>query len=172
MKQRRNKFMTNLSVYNIDTNSVVRAVADVRGLDFDPDKYREMVKELTGQEPRCTDKAAMYVAQYVVTDLVAGLSISVDRATEQAMTYLDANPWALVRNTAPTTYVRKHEFDAMGQPKKKKGAKKEMALAEWAQHKDKGWTRKQWIEHLVKTVGLSPAGASTYYHNLRTGLYK
>lgn len=62
------------------------------------------------------------------------------------------------------------KLDATGKPKPKKGAKKELAKKVYAEKIDgKGLTRKDAIAILADEVGMTPAGASTYYANLKAG---
>lgn len=66
------------------------------------------------------------------------------------------------------------KLDAMGVPKKKKGAKKALAIEVYNREKltDPDRSRKDWIELLMEEVGLSKAGASTYYASLKNGSMK
>ena len=64
------------------------------------------------------------------------------------------------------------KMDATGKPKPKKGAKKDLAKKVYAE-KIEGMNlkRKDAIAILAEEVGLTPAGASTYYANLKAGRY-
>lgn len=80
-------------------------------------------------------------------------------AQKQASLFIQKNSWA----TVEPDDVEK--LDAAGNPKKKKGAKQEMAIALYAEHWSK--PKKEIIEIFIKEIGMSPAGASTYYYNCK-----
>ena len=61
------------------------------------------------------------------------------------------------------------KLDAVGVPKRKKGAKKALAIEVYNREKGTERTRGEWIELLMGEVGLSKAGASTYYAGLKKG---
>lgn len=82
---------------------------------------------------------------------------------QRAQKFCTTNTWAFAKKDVEPN------VDANGNFKPKKGAKKDLALRVYSDNKDKDLTRKQWIELLVKEVGLTPAGASTYYANLKSG---
>ena len=63
------------------------------------------------------------------------------------------------------------KLNADGTVAPKKGDKKVIAKKLYEDNKGKINTRKEWIALLVKEVGLTEAGASTYYHNLKAGKY-
>ncbi len=64
------------------------------------------------------------------------------------------------------------KLDAVGAPKRKKGAKKALAIEVYNREKGTERTRKEWIDLLMEEVGLSKAGASTYYASLKNGSMK
>jgi len=108
----------------------------------------------------------LYLIQEGIKNGVADLAV----AEQKARKFVDANPWCL--RSDPDGETKPRKLDAAGNPKKKKGAKKEMAIGFYNKHRAETWTRKQWIEQLVQHVGLTAAGASTYYANLKAGRYK
>jgi hypothetical protein len=61
------------------------------------------------------------------------------------------------------------KLDAVGVPKRKKGAKKQLAIEVYNREKGTERTRGEWIELLMGEVGLSKAGASTYFAGLKKG---
>lgn len=64
------------------------------------------------------------------------------------------------------------KMDATGKPKPKKGAKKDHAKRVYADEiHGRGLSRKDAIALLAEKVGLTVAGASTYYANLKAGRY-
>ena len=59
------------------------------------------------------------------------------------------------------------KLDAVGQIKRKKGVKKALAIEVYNKEKGTERTRQEWIALLMEAVGLSKAGASTYYAQLK-----
>lgn len=88
-----------------------------------------------------------------------------DRIVEKVNQYYEKYPEAV------KDYQQASEGEgtttADGKPKAKKGATKELTQELYLKNKDKGWTRKQFIDLFVKEAGMTDAGASTYYSNLK-----
>ena len=160
-----------LTDMGINMNSRIRAVQDAGALEFDPNTYRRVMAELTGKEIEVSDDEARYAFMYTVQNLTAGqpVDIAYDTAVPLARAYISTHPWVLAK--PEYEYEPKNAVGALGQPKQKKGAKKEAAILFWNDNQDKYTTRKQWIEALMEAVGLTKAAASTYHYNLRTGAW-
>lgn len=78
------------------------------------------------------------------------------------------SPWSItVYETYSPEDTGKPKMDAAGNPKQKKGAKRTKAIEVYKANIDKNMTRKEWIALLVAEVGLTKAGASTYYASLK-----
>jgi len=160
--------------YDIPTHSFISAVKYLNESEGEilPDLYRYRIKELTDQDTQASDETVrwhyLYLVQETVRQSLKSDSIDMNEmfelATTKAETHLKRNPWLTGERKDSTP-----KFDAAGNPKKKKGAKREMAISLWKKHKDENKTRKEWIELLVEEVGLTTAGASTYHSNLKSG---
>lgn len=109
------------------------------------------------------------ISAYVRADADVDLATMYVKSVKQAQTYIANNPWVFATGEDPNAGPK---LDAAGNVAPKKGDKKALAIDLWNKHKDKPKSRKEWIELLVAEVGLTAPGASTYYHNLKTGIYK
>lgn len=166
--------------YGIPTNSYIKAVQFVndQGL-LSQEEYQRRVGELLGQDVTFTDEdQARLFYLYVVQETVrAGDEADIDTVKQEAERRVgDFNEnmsWVFVTAEDNKSEEDKssNKTDAQGNPKPRKGRKKELAKQVWNENKDKGLTRKQFIELLVEQVGLTKAGASTYYSNLKAGRY-
>ena len=86
----------------------------------------------------------------------------------KADNFIKKNPYVLVEKES--SYKPKVNSD--GTKKPKKGSKKILAIQVYNEHKNDGMSRKEFIQLLVDKVGLTPAGASTYFHNLQSNTWK
>ena len=87
---------------------------------------------------------------------------------EKSRKHIGNSPWVVMEWEVEQTGEPK--MDAAGNPKQKKGAKKEMALKVYEANKhNTDLTRQDWIKLLMDEVGMTKAGASTYYANLKKG---
>jgi ABC-type oligopeptide transport system ATPase subunit len=158
-------YLTNLK---IDTRKVAYAIEDANKERFEDAYYVDHVKALTGVE-----QIARHVFLYIVEQIVVEGKPNTTKAIAKAVAFITNNPWSTVKPENVSYYVRKSEVDALGKPKQKKGAKKAIAIAFWnANMKSKDITRQSAITMLMEAVGLTKAGASTYYHNLKNGTFE
>lgn len=155
-----------LEELHIPTTNRIRAVHAAGELAFDPIKYREIVKELTGKDTAVNDDEVKFTFLYLVQDIASGLPADLNSAEDKAIRYVHNNPWVLVK--PDYEYTPKSTVDALGNPKQKKGEKKRKAIEFWNANQNKYSTRKQWIDALCEHVGLTKAAASTYHYNLKT----
>lgn len=161
-----------LTSLQINTVSPLRAVQEVRSLDFDEESYKKLVSDLIGRDVDFSDNYALQVAQYIVQDVVNGNEIDLEGNIEKAAKFVDSHPWINAeKKESYSSYKPRSTVDCLGNPKQKKGAKKAKAIKFWNENKGKFNSRKEWIVALMEAVDLSKAGASTYYHNLNTGIY-
>jgi hypothetical protein len=128
---------------------------NVSGLDGEHEqeyatKYfiQNIIKQYTGQGETKFDVEALYL-----------------HSVEEAKKYIASAPWVFAKAEG------EEKLNSDGSPASKKGDKKLLAKQVYEANKDKEMSRKQWIELLVKEVDLTPAGASTYYANLKKGKY-
>lgn len=170
-----------LQAQRIPTQSFVAAVQHLTQEHLPPEDYRAAIFELSGHETQASDEYVRHHYLYLVQETIRQFNktgtvdmgemfkLSAERATH----FITNNPWVFSKpedESSPS--YRAPKLDAAGNPKQKKGAKRDQAVALWKKHKDENLSRKQWIDLLVKEVGLTPAGASTYHSNLRSGAYK
>ena len=81
-------------------------------------------------------------------------------AEKKAEIFLKNNPWIMAQREETV------KIDAAtGAPKRKKGAKQEMAAKLYKEHKGKA--KKEIISIFVNEIGMTPAGAQTYYYNMK-----
>lgn len=158
--------------------SVVRIMQLIGEWQLAEDQYKQELGELLPGVaiPASFDhpKMAQYVFRYVVQNLAIAhrdnsdidLSAILQKSTMQARKWITENSWIFAADEQP-------KLDANGNIAPPKGAKRILARRVYDEHKEEGkqWTRKEWIKLLVEKVGLTESGASTYYHNLKKGIY-
>jgi hypothetical protein len=97
--------------------------------------------------------------------MIDGKSV-VDEALLKAKAFISKNEYVFAVREERQNVTPK--LDALGKPKRKKGAKKELAKKVYNEKiAGKQLTRKQAIAIIAEEVGMTPAGASTYYGNLK-----
>jgi len=175
-----NQAIETLQNYDIPTHSFVAAVKylnDVEG-EIRPDLYRDRIKELSGCETDADDETVRWHYLYLVQETVRK-SQTTDKldmnqlfsfATDKAIKHLKKSPWIFAKHeTEP-------KLDAAGNPKKKKGAKKEMAIKLYKklveENNGKFPARQDAIKRFVDEIGMTPAGASTYVANCKKNFAK
>lgn len=86
--------------------------------------------------------------------------------------YLNENPWVVCASDAPVV-EGEVQAPAPTTGKKRSGpSKKDQCIALFNQGENSTLNRKDLIAVFVKELGLTPAGASTYVHNVQKGLWK
>jgi len=176
-----NQAIETLQNYDIPTHSFTAAVKYLNEVEGEvlPELYRDRIKELSGHDTDATDETIrwhyLYLVQETVRQNLKNGTVDMDElfelATEKANTHLKKNPWMLgSREDKPV------KLDAAGNPKKKKGAKKEMAIELYKKMVDenngKFPSRKDAIQRFVDEIGMTPAGASTYVANCKKNFAK
>lgn len=163
--------------YQLPVHSNCLTGQEVGAWALNEQQWIDIVAELRGckdkLEPLAGEHTTKYVARYFIQNIVkaelADKVLNLDNiytsSVQEATQYIDQNPWVFAQLEAEV------KLNADGTPAPKKGDKKVIAKDVYEKNKDKGLARKQWIELLVKEVGLTPAGASTYYANLKSGKY-
>lgn len=167
--------------YKLPMHSVVEAMQCIGDQDFTSAQYDENTRELTGIDTvkfddwRLSRTVFRYVVQNILTAHIAGQECDASelyaKSVEQSRKYVENNSWVFAKDS------EEPKLDANGNVAPKKGDKKEMAIAWYDLNKDrikalpKDDQRKTAIAELVKAVGLTDAGASTYYANLKAGKY-
>jgi hypothetical protein len=128
---------------------------------------------VTGWEhPKMAHYVFAYLVQLIVEDYTRTEISNIDSlyltAITKAQKFIKTHDWVfnweLTSNAEP-------KLDAAGNVQPAKGDKKVMAKKVWNDNQGKNLTRKEWIELLMKEVGLTSGGASTYHNNLKNGIY-
>ncbi len=163
--------------YKLPVTSVVQTM---QNLGDNPVDWHKLIADTYGVKevtPFQSADLAKCVARYLVQNVLKqhhlGEFAEFPRNLEelylnsinQGTDYLKQHSWVFARPEA------EEKLNADGTPASKKGDKKVMAKELYEANKGKGWTRKQWIELLIKEVGMTTGGASTYYANLKSGKY-
>lgn len=168
--------------YGVSTTSYLRAIQEFNGiLDEDPillrkEEYEEKIAEIVGGDhpPRYrNEKEARIYFLYVVQETIRAFQTDVpemsdvwEDAQARAKKMIEEQPWSIKEYFTEDSGEPK--LDAAGNPKRRKGAKKEEAEALYVKMNDGKNDRPSIIAALVDEVGLSKAGATTYFHNLKS----
>lgn len=168
-----------IAALGIPTRSQAAAIQHFR--DHDPvwhrqtaDTYQDLIIRITGVSAQSEDALELeYAFRYTVTTAIEQPDLTghtlVNLALARAQNFIADHPYVFAEPDEDLDAPPK--LDAQGKPKAKKGAKKEMARKVYDEKiRNEGLTRKESIAILVEEVGLSPAGASTYYANLKKGV--
>lgn len=174
------KAIETLQSHNIPTHSYLAAVKYLgeETHQLQPTEYRSRITELCGHTVDVDDKFVRHHYLYLVQETVRR-SLNTDKldmdelfelATARANKYIRTNPWIFVESeTEP-------KLDAAGNPKPKKGAKKEQAIALYKkmvnENNGNHPSRQNAIKRFVDEVGMTPAGASTYVANCKKNFGK
>jgi len=161
-----------LESYKIPTTSQPKAIRHISELELTGTVFRNRIAELTGTTVDLSDKQAEFTYKYMVqniisrtaNDKVLDMSDIYVASSKQASNFIGQNQHVLIEKES--TYKPKVNSD--GTKKPKKGSKKILAIQVYNDNKDKNLSRKEFIALLVKDVDLTPAGASTYYSNLKS----
>jgi len=157
-----------IEALGIPTTSPVAAIRFLNGNGVRIDSHEMIIEEMTGVKIDYNDsRLSRYTFLYMVQNLLKSgvpenLPSLVTTSTIQADEFISKNKWA---------FVTTDNVGTDGKPKRKYGGTKEKAKRLWLDNQDKEYTRKQWIELLIKEVGLTKAGASTYHYNMRKNIW-
>lgn len=158
---------------HIPTDFIHKAAEHLGLVEERPEHYTTGIKLISGEDFNSDNydilrKTYAYLVVGVIqeldhTDKLDGKKL-LATAEAKATKLVTDNPWMFARPEAEP------KLDANGHTKPRKGAKKELAKQIYAEQiEDKGLSRKEAIAILVEEVDMSPAGASTYYANLKKG---
>jgi hypothetical protein len=162
----------------LDLSPTLRAVIELRDRQRENPKLNALgvIEQTLGMTLRTTsdrlnDLNAAYIVQNTVQHPDAKIEEIVSLSLEQALVFENRITTGDLKYTTAT--VEDEQPIVIGEaPKAKKGAKKSQAIALWTSRSNEDLTRKQWIELLVSEVGMTAAGASTYYSALKKGTMK
>ncbi len=165
----------NIDAIDIPTQSVGAAIQHMRDFGWFEKTgadYQTLIEAVTGVEADTADARELnYTFRYLVTGAIETPNVAGDllvgQALTKARTFIANHQYVFAVPDADAT----PKLDAAGNIKPKKGAKKEMARKVYDEKiRNTELTRKEAIAILVEEVGLTPAGASTYYANLKKGV--
>lgn len=174
------KAIEHLEGIGVPVNSPIRTAQYMNDHLPNVDQASAMIQTLTNAS--CSDEGkdrlyVPYVAAYVVflavkahvkNETMKMLDI-LSNAKQNADAFLDELAWTFVGEEAKAE-IENADPEIVKAGKAKKGARKVLALKVYNEHiADKDLTRKEAIAVLVEHVGLTPAGASTYYANFKSG---
>lgn len=171
-----------ITSYGIPTHNWVEAAQFVLATDLQTkSEYERRIVEvlgLTAVPHYESQKVARVYFGYTIQETVRAFNSNAipdmealwEDINKRARKFITENPWS-VREYTNEGDDGEPKMDAAGNPKQKKGAKKELAKNIWDNNVDKQKTmkRNEWIALLCEKVGLTPGGASTYYTNLKNG---
>jgi hypothetical protein len=166
--------------HKLPVDSVVRSIQEVCTWELADQGWMDLACELRGiktkmapmPEEHLTKYASRYFVQNLVKANIAGdTSRTPDdlwlKSIQDGIRFIAENPWVFAKTEDDTP----PKLNPDGSLAPKKGDKKVIAKKVYEDNKGKINTRKEWIALLVKEVGLTEAGASTYYANLKAGKY-
>lgn len=170
--------------FGCPTSSYIAAIQHLCRQDAPKLEYEERIQNIIGltERPECSSwfearVLFMYVVQETIREFSRGISMSIvdtlmedvyKLATERAYAYIEANPWNETRfNIEHGLRVDKDEHGNEGEIATKKGAKKEISEQLFKDLKAAGASRQKIIDAFIEQVGMSRAGATTYFHALK-----
>lgn len=166
--------------YGVSTTSYIRAIQQFNDLDHSiilkKEQYEKGIADIVGGDHPpsfSSEKEAriyfLYVIQETIRSFSQGTIPEMDHVWEDAQRrakqMIINQPWAVKDYCADDEGEPK--LDAAGNPKKRKGAKKDEAEALYKRMNDGNNDRTAIIAALIDEVGMSKAGATTYFHNLK-----
>lgn len=171
-----------LENFKINTNSTSTAVTGVReyieqsGDDKQLEASVMFCYDIFGMRPEVTDPIiARLTAQYAVDEVSrTGYEVSnapkvLERAVERATQYKTkpSNAWQFATINTDTAF--KTDSDAPVAPKKNKGTAAAELYTFHVKNATTPLTNGQFVELLVKELGLTKSGARTYAYNAKKG---
>lgn len=172
-----------IASYDIPTDSIIRAARVAGELYLNQSQFERAIAEIVGSDtpPAYSNlKESRMYFRYTVQETVRAFlggdvpdMENVWRDSQQrAQAFISANPWCIKDFISETNGVDEFgsprlKTDARGNPKMKKGAKKELALALYLRMNDGANDRSAIIQALMDEVSMTKAGATTYFHNMK-----
>jgi len=158
-----------IAEYGIPVNSYLAAIQYLnRRSDLEQSQYENMIETLTGFGNDFPDhRIAKYTFLYLIQETIREsnntdkfdmgklLTLSFNRAEK----FIKENPWHWAQ---PDEVVK---VDDAGKPKRKKGAKQEMALELYKEYIEEG--KPKVIDMFMSELDMSKAGATTYFYNTK-----
>lgn len=173
-----------IAAAGIPTDSYVQAGLHMNRNLPTPERGVELITELTGEAPatdtdgRVVQFTAAYLVQALVRRHVEGAVVdaveALTEARQSALDLIEKQGWLFAGVEDEKADIENVEPEVVKAGKAKKGARKVLALRVYNEQiagkvEAKEMTRKEAIAILMTEVGLSAAGASTYYANFKSG---
>lgn len=168
-----------LEAQNVPTDSIIRGAQHVNDLMLSKQQAQDLLKKMTGEA--VDGEHVMYVPLtygYLVQNILrahiakqtAVLTELLVKSKSQAAELLDKQAWMFIADEDARADIENADPEVVKAGKAKKGARKVLALKVYRDAVEgKDMTRKEAIAILQEKVGLSAAGASTYYANFKSG---
>ena len=168
-----------LETEGVPTDSVIRAAQHVNDLLLNSPQAADKIKALTGEDVEGEHVMRVplvygYLVQNLIKAHVAKQAAKLVDLLAQSKTQADAlieqSSWLFIADEEARQDIENADPEVVKAGKAKKGARKVLALKVYNDKiDDEELTRKEAIAILCEEVGLSPAGASTYYANFKSG---
>lgn len=168
-----------IAEFGVSTTSCIRAIQDIndpdRPITLSKAQYEQTIADIIGGDHPPVyrnEKEARIYFLYVVQETIRAFQTDIpemdevwEEAQRRAADLIQRQPW--VAKDYKTDEIGEPKLDATGNPKKRKGAKKEEAEALYRKMNDGLNDRPTIVAALMEEVGLSKPGATTYFHNLK-----
>ncbi len=168
-----------LEADGIPTHSAVRGAQHVNGLMLTAEQAKPLIKTLTGQEvngahvmhvPLVYGYLVQNILKAHVAKQAADLLDLLVRSKEQAAKLIEEQAWMFIVDVDSRQEIENADPEVVKAGMAKKGARKVLALKVYREKiEGKDLKRKEAIAILCEEIGLTPAGASTYYANFKAG---
>lgn len=170
-----------ISEFGCSTDSYIAAVQTLtQQQDVDKSEYERRIQEIIGlpEPPDCDSWYSarvlfLYVVQETIREFSTGLIPLMEDvlqiAQEKAKEYIENNSWNETRfNIEHGLKSIDDDTDEQGTVVLvKKGAKKDVTERLFRDLKSTGASRQEIIDAFIEQVGMSKAGATTYFHALK-----
>ena len=175
--------LSNFEAAGIPTHSFVAAAQHVNDLMLNTPQAQDRLKELTGEQVDGDHVMRVplvygYLVQNIIKAKLAKQSAELldllVRSKEQADTLIEKQSWMFIADEAARQDIENADPEVVIAGKAKKGARKALASKIYhAEIKDQfeagELTRKEAIAIFMEKCGCPASGASTYFHNFKSG---
>lgn len=164
-----------IAATHIPTTSSIAAIQHMRNggwFEKSPDDYKFHIVDIAGAESPTEDERELnYTFRYVVASAIENPEMKgkelVAIAHEKAVTFIKDHQYVFAQPEVNIT----PKLDAAGNPKPKKGKKKEDAIALYnimvEENNGEFPSRQDAIERFMNEIGMTKGGASTYVANCK-----
>jgi hypothetical protein len=173
-----------ISELGCPTDSYIAAIQHLTQQDASQDEYERRIQEIIGlpEPPECESwffarALFMYVVQETIRGyqygLIPDMSFVYEDAVFKARAYAENNPWNETRFNIEHGLKIDVDVDTGEEGPAiatKKGGKKDITEKLFRDLKSAGASRQKIIDAFVEQVGMSKAGATTYFHALKKEL--